>query len=34
LGPRGELRLRLDNGDSLLLPVEAMNLRPVDSGPV
>ena len=34
LGPRGELRLRLDNGDSLLLPAEAMHLRPVDSGPV
>lgn len=34
LGPRGELRLRLDNGDSLLLPAETMHLRPVDSGPV
>jgi BirA family biotin operon repressor/biotin-[acetyl-CoA-carboxylase] ligase len=34
LGPRGELRLRLENGDSLLLPGEAMHLRPVDSGPV
>lgn len=34
LGPRGELRLRLDNGDSLLLPAGVMHLRPVDSGPV
>ena len=34
LGPHGELRLRLENGDSLLLPGEAMHLRPVDSGPV
>ncbi|HET7010297.1 MAG TPA: biotin--[acetyl-CoA-carboxylase] ligase [Anaerolineales bacterium] len=33
LGPRGELRLRLENGDSLLLQ-GAMHLRPVDSGPV
>jgi BirA family biotin operon repressor/biotin-[acetyl-CoA-carboxylase] ligase len=34
LGPRGELRLRLENGDSLLLSGEELHLRPVDSGPV
>lgn len=34
LGPRGELRLRLENGDSLSLGGEQLHLRPVDSGPV